>query len=238
MALRLKDGSIFLHIPKPGGNWVTDVLYRENLVSQTIGGHKHVDLPHLFSGIGDSPWDQFRNWIGNIPVRSRVSLDWARGGKPFIFCFVRHPASWYESWFKYMNQESKQWRDYGNEHTLSDWHPNAVLNGTGSTDFNQFIQNVIDKRPGYVTELFNSYTAPGLVDYVGQQESLREDLIHALSQCNLDFNPDRIRNYSKVGVSKPKKKLTIEWDPRLRREVLDLEYATLVRHNYLNSNTP
>ena len=124
MALLLRDGSIFLHIPKTGGNWVTSVLRQQNLLRAEFG-HKHSDFAHLFSRTPKRRVEQLPNWLSMVGVKRR----WARHGKPFMFCFVRHPLSWYESWFKYMNQSHTNWYNFGDERSLNDWHPNAALNG-------------------------------------------------------------------------------------------------------------
>ena len=38
MAILLKCGAIFLHIPKTGGNWASNVLEENDLVFANIGG--------------------------------------------------------------------------------------------------------------------------------------------------------------------------------------------------------
>lgn len=225
MALLLKDGSIFLHIPKTGGNWVTTVLREQNLVRAEFG-HKHADLAHLFSRPAKRRLRNLPGWLGMLGARRH----WARGGKPFMFCFVRHPLTWYESWFKYMNQAHTNWRNFGDEKSLYDWHPNAVLNGLGSTDFNRFVRNVAARRPGYVTELYGAYTAPA-VDFVGKQENLREDLIRVLTRLGLEFDEAFIRSHREVGVSSPQS-VEVAWDAELRQQVEKLEYAGLVRYGY------
>lgn len=232
MALILKDGSIFVHIPKTGGNWVTKVLYSQNLVLASFGSHKHVDIPHLFTGVGESTRKVASRRLRNIPAQVRLMLDCQLHGKPFIFSFVRHPLTWYESWFKYMNQAKLGWREYGNMYSLRDWHPCSALNGVGSTVFNEFIENVVSRYPGFVTQMFDGYTVPGLVDYVGRQENLREDLIAVLAQRGLEFDPDAIRGTKNHGVSAPPASLSTTWDPDLREQILKLEYASLVRYGY------
>ena len=67
------------------------------------------------------------------------------------------------------------WIHWGAQNNVEDWHPNAILNGLGSDDFNQFIKNVVHKRPGYVSELFFSYTKPGIT-FIGKTENLTDDL--------------------------------------------------------------
>lgn len=55
MAVILKDGSVFLHIPKTGGTWVTSVLRELGLARCSIG-HRHANWPHIlapgFQGVG------------------------------------------------------------------------------------------------------------------------------------------------------------------------------------------
>ena len=222
MALLLKDGSIFLHVPKTGGTWVSSVLHQCGLVRASLG-HKHSDMDWLHSA------------IDNRRCRMRGLMDLARIRRalkpgPFMFCFVRHPLDWFESWFKYMVQPSRAWCDWGDEKSLFGWHPNAVLNGCGSDDFNQFIRNVIAKRPGYATELFSGFARPQ-IGAVGRQESLREDLVRVLKRLELDFDEDFVRGFDPVHVS-PEPARDIEWDPELRREMLVLESVALRRFGY------
>lgn len=228
MALLLQGGAIFLHIPKTGGNWVARVLDECGLIRGHLGQNKHVTMDRLLvplSPKGNRP----RGLFAMQRLRSQLSP------KPFMFCFVRHPLAWYESWFKYMSQPARNWRDYGNEKDLFDWHPNAVLNGCGNRDFNRFVRNVITKRPGYVTELYASYAQPQ-IDFVGQQENLREDLIAVLKKLELKFDETFVREFEALGVS-PKPKEKIEWDPDLRREVLEVERIALIRYGYEGNGT-
>lgn len=224
MALVLKGGAIFLHIPKTGGNWVTTVLKECGLVKGSIG-HKHADIDRVLFPSENSGHKLLKYLIKRKLLYPR--------DKPFMFCFVRHPVKWYESWFKYMSQPSRQWCEWGDEKDTKRWHPNAVLNGLGDTNFNQFVRNVIRKRPGYVTELYGWYTKPQ-IDFVGKQENLREDLIHVLRVLDFEFDEDFVRNFPKVGVSSKTEDKVI-WDPDLKEEVFKLEYAGIVRYGYLNA---
>ena len=222
MALILKGGAIFLHIPKTGGNWVTAVLEEAKLVEGRFA-HKHATMDRLLAPIHRNSARIF-GWWGLRKIRARLQP------KPYVFCFVRHPLTWYESWFKYMTQPSRQWRSWGNEKDLIDWHPNAALNGCGSSDFNEFVRAVVKKRPGYVTELYASYAQPQ-IDFVGKQETIREDLVKVLRHLNLKFDEQFVRTFNPVGVSpEPSRKVT--WDTALREEVLQLEQVALIRYGY------
>lgn len=227
MALILKGGAIFLHIPKTGGNWVTSVLGQCGLVEGLLG-HKHANASRLLS-----PFSARGNPLSAALRVGRIQA--ALQSRPFMFCFVRHPLAWYESWFKYMSQPARAWCNWGNERDMFDWHPNAVLNGCGADDFNQFVRNVIARRPGYVSELFAGYAQPQ-VEFVGRQETLRQDLVKVLNRLNLAFDEEFVMNFGKVGVS-PETKSSLTWDPGLRDEVLALERVALLRYGYANGPT-
>ncbi|MFT5028006.1 MAG: hypothetical protein ACI9VS_000426 [Candidatus Binatia bacterium] len=222
MALILKDGTVFLHLPKTGGNWVTKVLRECGLAKGGLG-HKHANMDRLLA-----PMNYRKSSLRAHFKIHRIKK--ALTPKPFIFCFVRHPLAWYESWFNYMTQLKRNWRSWGDENDLFDWHPNADLNGCGASNFNQFMRNVIDKRPGYVTELFASY-AKSPCDFVGKQESLREDLVKVLKRLSLKFDEDFIMNFQPFGVS-PKLQEEIVWEPGLKEETLALEHIALLRYGY------
>lgn len=233
MALILKGGALFLHVPKTGGNWVTKVLQESGLVEYSLGP-KHADVNHLFvrrSGgmIGSAGYVHHEKELLNYMLKKRLGL--LSKEKSFMFCFVRHPLAWLESWFKYMSQPTHNWLYWGDERDVEKWHPNSILNGLGDVDFNQFVQNVIRKRPGYVTEMFGWYTTPE-VDFIGKQENLKEDLISVLKTLNLKFDEGFVRDYPIVGESK-KLSSPIVWNNQLKEEVLRIEYAGLVRYGYL-----
>ena len=147
-----------------------------------------------------------------------------------MFCFVRNPLRWYESWFKYMEQPSRQWKFWGDERDIYDWHPNSILNGLGQCGFPEFVQNVNKKRPGYVTELYGWYTKPQ-IDFIGKQEQLVDDFIEVLKIMNLDFDEEFVRNYGKVGAS-PNPEKEVNWPDELKMTTALLEYAGMIRYGY------
>ena len=223
MTVILKNGGMFLHIPKTGGNWVTKVLEKNHAVAGRIG-HKHDSLERILTNMNGGGWE---GWSYAL---KKMTGAYPRS-KPYMFCFVRHPLSWYESYFKYMSQPSRNWCPWYDEHAMTAWqHPCAMLNGLGASDFNQFIRNVIEKRPGYVSELFGWYTRPQ-VDFVGKQENLKEDVIHVFRELGLDCDEEDIRSFPEFGVSK-KPDQHIVWDPALKKEMLRLEHAAIVRYGY------
>ncbi len=228
MALVLKNDAVFLHIPKTGGKWVTSVLEEMDLVRQKIAPRqKHLDIDHFFAYRSCQCWNRMTGAF------RRGNGSGSRKKDGFMFCFVRHPLSWYESWFRYMSQPSRNWQNWGDQCDPGNWHPNAILNGTGSSDFNRFIENVLHRRPGYVTELFGWYTKPPM-NFIGKQENLVDDLIEVLDLMNIDYDEDFIRNYKKIGVS-PDPANKIIWNEKLKQEIERVEYAGMVRYGYENS---
>ena len=234
MAIVISNNAEFLHIPKTGGSWVTSILESQNFVESKSLKHADYDYNLLFKN------KEFLTGRQHLlatfhHLKNRFSkFESSRNQKelitPFRFCFVRHPLSWYESWWRYM--EGRGWNDWGEINSAKKWHPNAVLNGLGSHDFNEFIWNVIQKRPGYVSELFFSYTKPG-ISFIGKTENLRNDLISVLEYLDLFFDKSVVLNSIEKNVSQtPKTK--IEWDPQLKQTLLRLELPALVHFGYLN----
>ncbi len=226
MTILLKNGAVFLHIPKTGGIWVHTVLEALDLIQAPLG-HEHSDLEHAF-------WNDrfhrdakvFRHILRRAMGSHRAPATMAPDA--FKFCFVREPLKWYESYWRFM--QTRNWQVWGDDQDPYRWHPNAMLNGLGSSDFNEFMHNVNRKRPGYVTEMFSWYVRPG-VQFVGKQESLEDDLIRAFSLMKLNIDVAKIKalgrqNESPGHIPKP------QWDPALKRETFRLEYSGYVRFGY------
>jgi hypothetical protein len=224
MGVIMKSGAVFLHIPKTGGCWVEEALRVADQFYRVLP-HRHADMTRVMHY---RKFEKFRprKWVRD----RRIGLP----GSPMLganyrFCFVRHPLKWYESWWRFM--ENRKWNRWGAQGFADAWHPNSVLNGLGSPDFNEFVYNVVTARPGYVTELYSRYTDER-IDFVGKQESLVDDFIFVLNELNVSFDEQQIRDLAPVNVSKTSKE-RVQWDPQLRDLVTRLEYPALVRYGYV-----
>ena len=225
MAVLLTNGSVFLHIPKTGGTWVRHVLGELNSIRRDIGP-EHADWDRAF-------------WYGHMQEKPRVVryllrrlIGSARTPKLeptcFRFCFVREPLGWYESWWRFM--ESRDWPEWGSESSPYKWHPTAMLNGLRSSDFNDFVRKVNRKRPGFVTEMYGWYVRPG-IDFVGKMETLEKDFRKVLQLMGTDLSQAPAcsappQNKTEECITRP------AWDPEVRRETYQLEYAAYVRFGY------
>jgi hypothetical protein len=147
----------------------------------------------------------------------------------FKFCFVRHPLSWYESYWLFMN--ARGWNRWGvNRRGFRRWHPNAALDGLGAEDFNRFVRNVLEARPGYVGEMFGWY-ATADIDFVGRQERLASDVVEVLARLQVPFDEERVRGHIPVNVSRGSDQRP-RWDQGLLRDTLRAERAALERFGY------
>jgi hypothetical protein len=227
MALYLKNGAVFLHIPKTGGNWVSACLKELDLLEEKKSSWgKHADIEHLF--LPPSISIDGRKKFAKYAFRKLVLPPHTVKNKPYMFCFVRNPLSWYESWFKYMSQDSRKWRFWGDKIDVDKWHPNAQLNGLGSYEFNSFIRNILANKPGFVSEMYSWYTK-SQIDFIGQQECLVDDFVKVLSIMNVKFDEERVRNFKKIGVSPDR---SFNWDQKLKKQVALTEYPALIRYGY------
>ena len=125
------------------------------------------------------------------------------------------------------------WNSWGCELGLGDWHPNSALNGLGSDDFNTFVANVIQKRPGYVSELMYSYAKSGIT-YVGKCENLSEDLYKIITALGHDLDKEKLFRRKHDNVS-PEPKDPIRWDPALKKTLTRLELPSLLHFGYLST---
>jgi len=127
--------------------------------------------------------------------------------------------------------EGRGWNHWGIEGNYdSCWHPNAVLNGLGSDDFNCFIENVLCKCPGLVSELYFSFAKPS-INFVGKTENLKEDLAKVLLMAGVPFESNSL-NTPRQNVS-PVKPALAKWAPSLKRQFIMTELPAMLRFGYL-----
>lgn len=172
MAILLKNGAIFLHIPKTAGSFLACFFEEAGLVESKLG-HKHatydrVILQGLGAGLDIGKRSNFKVWLKNRYLLRNVQ-------DRFFVTFVRSPFSWYLSWFNYQSRSDRQWMSFGRaEAGIRDWHPCAPLNSVNHESFESFVSHACELRPGFVHELYSQY-APSNVTFVGKQENLIDD---------------------------------------------------------------
>jgi hypothetical protein len=113
--------------------------------------------------------------------------------RPFVFVFVRHPLSWYRSYWAYRMQA--QWKVHPNQ-SITGWQTfGSILDHEcRSDDFSMWVQNVLDYVPeGFLSRIYHIYTDG--VDFVGKVENLNDDFCEALTLAGENFSSDVVRDF-------------------------------------------
>ncbi len=130
--------------------------------------------------------------------------------------FVRHPVTWYESFFVYKNE-------------VDHWLTGHPLEPCKSDRFDHFIEKVLKLCPGHLSTMYEFYLGyPVRMNFVGKVENLTEDLITALHLAGEEFDEAKIRNTPRHNASTYKPR----WNPKLKEAIIDAEKRTFIRFGY------
>lgn len=204
------EKSLFLHIPKTGGMFVRSVFKALGIEHWEIGDiHSH--FPR-------------ENESGRL--LSYHPLEYYKD--KFIFAFVRHPLSWYQS--RWTFRMKLGWKP--TLHPL-DFH-------CASNDFELFVRNALNYKPtGWVTEEYFTYleTMPWPINFVGRSENLVGDVIKALDLAGEQVDPVKITNLPRANESDLDGKSSRYWAPYtedLAQKVVIAESQVISRyyHDY------
>lgn len=139
------------------------------------------------------------------------------------FALVRHPVSWYESWFRF---QRGKWPHFAG---LAPSHPQRVLDGLGHDDFNTWVARVLEREPAYVTRMYEWFLGPPdapIVTRVGRLETASVDMAEFLTLLGYDASIEKLDNIGSLHASEEH---PVEWDPELRRRVEEIEAAAIRR---------
>ena len=209
MALLLPH-SVFVHIPKTGGKWVTAALMRNKLPISCIRHRNHI----LKNSPIHPPCCQ-HSMAKDIPIKDREGR--------VVFAFVRHPLSYYQSfWSFYM---SCGWDNRF-----------QIPREFGCNNFEKFVQSIIEKRPAWVSNIYKNYIghSDSSADFVGKQENLCNDLIYVLNMAGEEFDEDTVRRtFPRNTVScLPMWREKCSYTPKLKAAVLEAEKGAMEQFGY------
>jgi len=163
-------------------------------------------------------------------TRAAIKAHPQHGRRP-VFAFVRHPAAWLRSFWRYNVKEKKT-------NSLNSWYeidPAFDFRKAWSRDFETFIKRYLDHYPGRVGEVFDLYAGPAddPIDFIGRQERLVDDLVEALTRFDVPFDETKLRAHKRANQSaSPKLNQASKYPPDLRAEVMQAEADTLRRYGY------
>jgi len=135
----------------------------------------------------------------------------------FTFAFVRHPLTWYQSYFSYKQRKG--------------WDPTNNWDDIVRCDsFAEFVERACDETPGYYSKLLRRFVGPAgdEIDFVGRFESLTDDLICALELAGEQFDADVIRETPPVNQSSYNVHPAVYTD-ELTQRVLEVEAEVVER---------
>lgn len=209
MAVRLPK-SVFVHIPKTGGTWVRRVLRTTGLYEGDVA-RDHATPAELAA----------------FPVAT---------ARPIFFCFVRHPLTWYQSYWAYRMKNGWH-RPSPSENELPLPIRTILLDANcRADDFETFVRNCLARYPaGWVSHLFRHYTTG--CAFVGRQERLRDDLLLALRIAGERLMPSTvsairtIRRENTAGTD-AEYAAKCQYTPELREAVLHAERDVLNTWGY------
>lgn len=113
-----------------------------------------------------------------------------RGSYLPTMAFVRHPVTWWQSFWAYK--------------TRINWTPTESISETcKSNDFNEFIRRVTSHEPGFYSKFLEAWVGEPEkpIDFVGKFENLADDLEKGLTLFGEAFDPLKLRHFPPVNTT-------------------------------------
>lgn len=202
MAIILPN-SVFLHIPKTGGTWVTEVIKKLGLYrNELLATHQE---PHFLL-----------NSNHNVPVMNFEFMC-----RPFRFCFVRNPLTWYRSYWVF--------------HNSIKWNHENTISKLNDSKFENFIKNVVKRNKrlkyGFLGALYDEFTK--YCTFVGKQETLKNDFVKAMTLFKEDIREKIIRNHVSVNLycNKDIAKEAV-YTKKMQEDIIETENDCFENYNY------
>ncbi len=144
----------------------------------------------------------------------------APGQGMFTFAFIRHPWSWWRSYWLF-------------KRTLGWDLKNRLDIMCMDNVFERFMTNVADTEEGHCTRLFENFVGCDATDiqFVGRSENLVDHLVVALQRADEPFNEQRLRETA-IANAGNYKLFSTRCSAEVRQRILDAEHKIMTRFDY------
>ena len=189
------SNSAFIHLPRTGGTFLCNLL--DSLEVDYERRHPiHGDLARI--------------------------KDWKMRGL-FFFTFVRHPASWLQSYWRH-----RMTIGWGGDLSIS--------HDCIDEDFNGFAEKVATNFPGFVSELFSRYVGTCRV-WVGKYETLVQDIPILFAALGIDTTESIVSQRPRINESSSELVQRSEYLPKVYDLVCESERGVIERFGYDKDNS-
>lgn len=218
MALMLPN-SVFFHVPKTGGNWV-----RSALRAGGISVNECIALPALLVLTGQVQASSQLTYQYVLNRMQHATYTEVETQGKFTFAFVRHPVSFYMSYWSYKTQKG--------------WNMNDPFEASLATaTCTEFAERSLNRYPGWYTGMCKRYYGDDFsaLDFVGKQEQLADDLVRALHMAGERFDETALRAVAPVNstVLHPEWKKRSSLSETLMSHILEAEHELAAAFGYV-----
>jgi hypothetical protein len=136
-----------------------------------------------------------------------------------VIAFVRDPLDWWRSYWAYRQH--------------SGWYVHPIDVQCKSTDFQEFMTNVVRTIPEWCSAMYERFVGPPEcpIEFIGRYENLAEDLVLGLQLAGESFDEEALRATPPVNVN-DYSCWPAEYTPELRQAVTEAEHAAIARFGY------
>jgi hypothetical protein len=212
MALIIDKTYIFYHIPKTGGNSFRHFLATNTTLSLKEIGHKHA-TPDYLSG------------LLNANTLKKLFPDPIKKLAPIVI--IRNPIDWYLSWYNY--NKSRSIVRWGERRIVRDWHPLASLNSLDYKTFQGFLDQMLDKHQGFVSNLYRRYLSESRV-HVVRLEDIANGAMAEMDRLGLKHEQFSTFDFPKI---RPSERIQDSISEHYKAEIQKSEEEALIKFGYL-----